>query len=63
MANAPGRQRGAGALFVFKVHRVGIGKRSAHGVDRNGRYDAREQESEDTNPDRECAPLINPFHL
>jgi len=34
--------------------RVGIGKRCAHGLDRNRRYDAREKQPQDTNPDREC---------
>ena len=34
---------------------VGIGERCVHGVDRNRRYDAREKEPADTNPDRKCA--------
>ena len=34
--------------------RVRIGKRCVHGLDRNRRYDAREKQPEDTNPDREC---------
>jgi hypothetical protein len=34
---------------------VAIGERCAHGVDRNPRYEAREEEPGDTNPDRKCA--------
>jgi hypothetical protein len=33
----------------------GIGERRAHGVHGNRRYDARENESGDTNPNRKCA--------
>jgi hypothetical protein len=31
-----------------------LGKRSAHGIDCNPRYEAREEESTDTNPHRKC---------
>ncbi len=42
--------------------RVGVAKRCTHGVDRNCRYDAREKEPTDTNPDRKCARERLPRH-
>jgi hypothetical protein len=41
---------------------VAIGERCAHGVDRNPRYEAREEEPGDTNPDRKCARERLPWH-
>ena len=41
---------------------VAVGKRCAHGVDRNPRYEACEEEPTDTNPDRKCTPKRLPWH-
>jgi hypothetical protein len=41
---------------------VAVGERCAHGVDRNPRYEAREEEPGDTNPDRKCARERLPRH-
>src|SRR5262245_4464751 len=41
---------------------VTIAERCAHGVDRNPRYEAREEEPGDANPDRECARQPLPRH-
>jgi hypothetical protein len=47
---------GACARRNWKSIGVTIAERCAHGVDRNPRYEAREEEPGDTNPDRKCAP-------
>ena len=41
---------------------VAVGERCAHGVDRNARYEAREEEPGDTNPYRKCARERLPRH-
>ena len=41
---------------------VAIGERCAHSVDRNPRYEAREEEAGDTNPYRKNAPERLPWH-
>jgi hypothetical protein len=46
---------GACARRNWKSIGVTIAERCAHGVDRNPRYEAREEEPGDTNPDRKCA--------
>jgi hypothetical protein len=41
---------------------VSISERCAHGVDRNPRYEASEEEPGDTDPDRKCARERLPRH-
>jgi hypothetical protein len=41
---------------------VAISERCAHGVDRNPRYEASEEEPGDTDPDRKCARERLPRH-
>jgi hypothetical protein len=45
----------AASCQLRKSGRVRIGERSAHGVDRNSRYETREEEPGHTNPNRKCA--------
>jgi hypothetical protein len=37
-------------------------KQLTHGIDRNPRYETREKEPTDTNPDRKCTPKRLPRH-
>src|SRR5436305_12938042 len=41
---------------------IAVGQRCAHGVDRNPRYEAREEEPGGTNLDRKCARERLPRH-
>ena len=51
-----------GGAIALPSAGVALGKRCAHGIDRNPRYETREEEPTDTNPDRKCTPKRLPRH-
>jgi hypothetical protein len=54
--------RGGAARLALPSDSVALGKRCAHGIDRNPCYETREEESTDTNADRKCARKRLPRH-
>jgi hypothetical protein len=62
LPSAPRSGRVMGCAIALPSAGVALAKRSAHGIDRNPRYETREEEPTDTNPDRKCAPKRLPRH-